>query len=69
MDALQLRVFNLPQRFTTALTNATTSYILTLADKGWRQALHDDPHLRNGLTRPGSVLTSLTRQPDAARRA
>jgi alanine dehydrogenase len=27
----------------------TTSFILALADKGWRRALNDDPHLRNGL--------------------
>jgi len=29
--------------------NVTTSFILALADKGWRRALNDDPHLRNGL--------------------
>jgi alanine dehydrogenase len=23
--------------------------VLALADKGWKQALADDPHLRNGL--------------------
>ena len=38
-----------PRTSTFALTNATTSFILTLADKGWRRALADDPHLRNGL--------------------
>jgi alanine dehydrogenase len=38
-----------PRTSTFALSNATTSFILALADKGWRQALHDDPHLRNGL--------------------
>jgi alanine dehydrogenase len=38
-----------PRTSTFALTNATTSFILALADKGWRRALHDDPHLRNGL--------------------
>jgi len=38
-----------PRTSTFALTNATTSFILTLADKGWRRALGDDPHLRNGL--------------------
>src|SRR6201997_5367246 len=38
-----------PRTSTFALTNATTSFILALADKGWRRALQDDPHLRNGL--------------------
>jgi alanine dehydrogenase len=38
-----------PRTSTFALTNATTSCILALADKGWRRALHDDLHLRNGL--------------------
>ena len=38
-----------PRTSTFALTNETTSFILALADKGWRQALHDDLHLRNGL--------------------
>ena len=38
-----------PRTSTFALSNATTSFILALADKGWRQALIDDPHLRNGL--------------------
>jgi alanine dehydrogenase len=32
-----------------ALNNATLPFVLALADKGWRQALRDDPHLRNGL--------------------
>ena len=39
----------LPRSSTFALTNATTSFILALADKGWQRALHDDLHLRNGL--------------------
>ncbi|MFY9328547.1 MAG: alanine dehydrogenase [Georgfuchsia sp.] len=34
---------------TFALTNATLPFVLTLADKGYRQALLDDIHLRNGL--------------------
>jgi alanine dehydrogenase len=34
---------------TFALSNATLPFILALADKGWRRALLDDPHLRNGL--------------------
>jgi alanine dehydrogenase len=32
-----------------ALNNATLPFVLALADKGWRQALADDPHLRTGL--------------------
>jgi alanine dehydrogenase len=32
-----------------ALNNATLPFVLALADKGWRQALKDDPHLRGGL--------------------
>jgi alanine dehydrogenase len=34
---------------TFALNNATLPFALQLADKGWRQALKDDIHLRNGL--------------------
>jgi len=34
---------------TFALNNATMPFTLQLADKGWRQALKDDIHLRNGL--------------------
>ncbi|MEJ2059979.1 MAG: alanine dehydrogenase [Gammaproteobacteria bacterium] len=34
---------------TFALTNATLPYALELADKGYGQALLDNPHLRNGL--------------------
>jgi alanine dehydrogenase len=34
---------------TFALTNATLPYVLALAGKGYRQALLDDPHLREGL--------------------
>jgi alanine dehydrogenase len=34
---------------TIALGNATLPFALALADKGWKQALIDDPHLRNGL--------------------
>jgi alanine dehydrogenase len=34
---------------TFALSNVTTSFVLALADKGWRTALNDDPHLRAGL--------------------
>ncbi len=34
---------------TIALNNATLSFAVALADKGYRLALHDDPHLRMGL--------------------
>jgi hypothetical protein len=34
---------------TIALGNATLPFTLALADKGWKQALADDPHLRRGL--------------------
>ncbi len=34
---------------TFALNNATISHALALADKGWRQALKDNLHLKNGL--------------------
>ena len=38
-----------PRTSTFALNNATLPHVLTLANKGYRQALIDDPHLRNGL--------------------
>jgi len=34
---------------TFALNNATIGHALSLADKGWLQALKDNPHLRAGL--------------------
>ena len=34
---------------TFALNNATLGHALALADKGWKQAMIDDPHLRAGL--------------------
>ena len=34
---------------TFALNNATLPFVLALADKGWRRAVAEDPHLRNGL--------------------
>jgi alanine dehydrogenase len=34
---------------TFALTNATLPFVLALADKGWRRAMRDDPHLLSGL--------------------
>lgn len=38
-----------PRTSTFALNNVTLPHVLTLADKGWRQALTDDVHLRKGL--------------------
>ncbi len=34
---------------TFALTNATLPFVIALAEKGWRKALADDPHLLHGL--------------------
>jgi alanine dehydrogenase len=34
---------------TFALNNATIGHAVALADKGWQQAMRDDPHLKNGL--------------------
>jgi alanine dehydrogenase len=34
---------------TVALNNATLPFVLAIADQGWRRALSDDLHLRNGL--------------------
>ncbi len=34
---------------TYALTNATLPFVLALADKGWHEAMRDDPHLLAGL--------------------
>ena len=42
---------------TIALGNATMPYMLSLADKGWRQACLDDPHLMNGLNVHAGQLT------------
>ena len=42
---------------TFALNNATLPFALALADKGWRQALKDDVHLRAGLNVHDGKLT------------
>ena len=34
---------------TVALNNATLPFVMAIADHGWRRALREDPHLRNGL--------------------
>jgi len=38
-----------PRTSTFALNNATLPFVLALAEKGWKRALADDPHLKNGL--------------------
>jgi len=52
-DVVHYCVTNMPgavaRTSTFALSNMTTSFILALADKGWRRALSEDIHLRNGL--------------------
>jgi len=42
---------------TFALNNATLPFALALADKGWKQALKDDAHLREGLNVHGGLIT------------
>jgi alanine dehydrogenase len=42
---------------TFALNNATLPFVLALADKGWRRAITEDPHLRNGLNVHAGKLT------------
>ncbi len=46
-----------PRTSTVALNNATLPFTLALADKGWRRALEDDIHLRNGLNVHGGRIT------------
>lgn len=43
---------------TQALGNATLPFLLALAEKGWRRAVKDDPHLRAGLSTHEGRLTS-----------
>ncbi|MDB6181197.1 alanine dehydrogenase [Paracoccus fistulariae] len=43
---------------TQALGNATLPFVLALANKGWRQAIADDAHLRAGLSTHQGRLTS-----------
>jgi alanine dehydrogenase len=38
-----------PRTSTFALNNATLPFVIALAAKGWRKAVAEDPHLRNGL--------------------
>ncbi len=47
-----------PHTSTYALTNVTLPYALALADRGWRQALRDDPALAHGLNTHDGALTN-----------
>ena len=47
-----------PRTATQALGNATLPFLLALADKGWRTACGDDPHLLAGLACHAGHLTS-----------
>lgn len=44
---------------TQGLSNVTLPFLLALADKGWKKAITDDPHLRAGLSTHEGKLTSL----------
>ncbi len=46
-----------PRSSTIALGNATMPFMLALANKGWRQACEDDPHLLDGLNTHAGHLT------------
>ena len=46
-----------PLTSTCALTNATLPYVLTLANKGWRQAALDDPGIGAGVNIAGGAIT------------
>src|SRR4028118_770460 len=52
-DIVHYCVTNMPgavaRTSTFALNNVTLPFTLALADKGWRQAMKDDRHLRDGL--------------------
>ena len=46
-----------PRTSTLALTNATLNYAMALANKGWKQALKDNPALKKGLNMVGGQVT------------
>ena len=46
-----------PHTSTYALTNVTLPYAVELANKGWRQALADDPSLAKGLNTVDGAIT------------
>ena len=47
-----------PRTSTFALSNATRPFVMALANKGWRQAMKDDPHLCQGLNICNGRLTN-----------
>ena len=46
-----------PRTSTYALNNATLPFALRIADRGWKEAMRADPHLRNGLNVCGGKVT------------
>ncbi|MBR9813169.1 alanine dehydrogenase [bacterium] len=60
-DVVHYCVANMPgavaRTSTFALTNATLPFAVALADKGYKKALQDDVHLRNGLNVHGGKVT------------
>ncbi len=46
-----------PRTSAIALNNATLPFVLSLANKGYKLALKDDPHLMNGLNIHEGILT------------
>jgi alanine dehydrogenase len=60
-DVVHYCVANMPgavaRTSTFALNNATLPFVRAIADKGYRQAILDDPHLRNGLNVHGGKIT------------
>ncbi|QJF52728.1 alanine dehydrogenase [Roseobacter ponti] len=60
-DIMHYCVANMPgavaRTSTIALGNATMPFMLALADKGWKQACLDDPHLLDGLNVHAGQLT------------
>ncbi|GAA1138072.1 alanine dehydrogenase [Nesterenkonia lutea] len=47
-----------PHTATAALTNSTLRFVFALADKGWKQALRENPHLAKGLNVHGGAITN-----------
>lgn len=61
-DIVHYCVANMPgavaRTSTLALGNATMPFMLAIADKGWKQACADDPHLLEGLNTHAGQLTN-----------
>ncbi len=60
-DVVHYCVANMPgavaRTSTFALNNASLPFVMALADKGWREALRQDSHLKNGLNVAEGMLT------------